>query len=97
MSILLITHNLGVVAEIADMVAVMYCGKIVEYGSVDDIFHNSKHPYLITLKKSIPHIDTEVEELYVIKGLIPDTRLELIECKFAERCPDKMDKCKVIQ
>ncbi len=93
MSILMITHDLGVVAECADRVAVMYCGEIVEYGSVDDIFHNSKHPYLTALKKSIPHIDSEVEELYVINGLLPDTRKEIIGCKFAPRCPSVMDRC----
>lgn len=94
MSILLITHDLGVVAESADKVAVMYCGEIVEYGTVRDIFHNSKHPYLIALKKSIPHIDAEHEELYVIEGLIPDTRFDISGCKFADRCSSVMDICK---
>ena len=94
MSILMITHDLGVVAETADKVAVMYCGEIVEYGTVDDIFHDSKHPYLIALKKSIPHLDSDVEELFVIEGLIPDTRLEIPGCKFAERCPSVMDRCR---
>lgn len=94
MSILMITHDLGVVAEVADKVAVMYCGEIVEYGSVEDIFYHSKHPYLIGLKKSIPHLDQNHEELYAIKGLIPDTRKEIIGCKFADRCPNVMDICK---
>lgn len=94
MSVLIITHDLGVVAECADKVAVMYCGEIIEYGNVDDIFHDSKHPYLIALKKSILHLDTNVEELYVIKGLIPDTRNMIIGCKFAPRCPHVMERCK---
>lgn len=94
MSILMITHDLGVVAETADKVAVMYCGEIVEYGTVEDIFYHSKHPYLIGLKKSIPHLDEETEELYAIEGLIPDTRKEITGCKFADRCEHVMDRCR---
>ncbi len=94
MSILIITHDLGVVAEVADKVAVMYCGEIIEYGCVEDIFYHSKHPYLIGLKKSIPHLDQDREEIFAIKGLMPDTFKEIIGCKFADRCPNTMAICR---
>lgn len=93
MSVLLITHDLGLVAETADKVAVMYCGKIVEYGNVFDIFENSKHPYLIGLKESIPRLDIEKDELFVIEGMVPNP-LELPKgCKFADRCKEVKDIC----
>lgn len=94
MSVLLITHDLGLVAETADKVAVMYCGKIVEYGNVYDIFENSKHPYLVGLKESIPRLDIEKDELFVIEGMVPNP-LELPKgCKFADRCKNVMTICR---
>ncbi|MBZ4682783.1 MAG: peptide/nickel transport system ATP-binding protein [Fusobacteriaceae bacterium] len=95
MSILMITHDLGVVAETADKVAVMYCGEIVEYGNVDDIFYNSKHPYLIGLKKSMPQLDSDnKEELYIIEGMVPNPLNLPTGCKFADRCEHAMDICR---
>lgn len=95
MAILMITHDLGVVAETADKVAVMYCGKIVEYGRVDDIFYDSKHPYLQGLKKSMPRLDSEkVEELYVIEGMVPNPLNLPVGCKFADRCEYVMEICR---
>lgn len=95
MAILMITHDLGVVAETADKVAVMYCGQIVEYGNVDDIFYDSKHPYLQGLKKSMPRLDTEEdEELYVIEGMVPNPLNLPSGCKFASRCDHVMEICR---
>jgi peptide/nickel transport system ATP-binding protein/oligopeptide transport system ATP-binding protein len=95
MAMLMITHDLGVVAETADKVAVMYCGKIVEYGRVNDIFYDSKHPYLQGLKKSMPRLDSEiVEELYVIEGMVPNPLNLPVGCKFADRCDYVMDICR---
>lgn len=71
-AILFITHDLGVVANIADRVAVMYAGKVVEYGTVDDIFYNPKHPYTWGLLGSMPTLDSEDEELFTIPGSPPD-------------------------
>ncbi|KIL43326.1 peptide ABC transporter ATP-binding protein [Jeotgalibacillus alimentarius] len=71
-SIIFITHDLGVVASVADRVAVMYGGKIVEVGTVDEIFYNSQHPYTWGLISSMPSIDTEDDELFVIPGSPPD-------------------------
>lgn len=70
--IVFITHDLGVVANVADRVAVMYAGKVVEYGTVDDIFYNPKHPYTWGLLGSMPTLDSEDEELYAIPGSPPD-------------------------
>ncbi|PIE32478.1 peptide ABC transporter ATP-binding protein [candidate division KSB3 bacterium] len=93
MAVILITHDMSVVAETADKVAVMYAGKIVEYGSVDDIFYNPKHPYLNGLRQCIPHLESEQENLYVIDGIVPDP-LNLPEgCKFAPRCPKAFERC----
>jgi oligopeptide transport system ATP-binding protein len=71
-SIIFITHDLGVVANVADRVAVMYAGKIVEIGTVDDVFYNPKHPYTWGLLGSMPTLDAKDEELYTIPGTPPD-------------------------
>lgn len=94
MAVLLITHDMGVVAETADKVAVMYCGSIVEYGASHDIFFNPKHPYLQGLKQSVLSIDDIVDELPVIKGNIPDPLHLPPGCRFEPRCPRAMDICK---
>ncbi|SLM32220.1 oligopeptide transporter subunit; ATP-binding component of ABC superfamily [Desulfamplus magnetovallimortis] len=93
MAVILITHDMGVVAETADMVAVMYCGRIVEYGTSHDIFFSPRHPYLKGLLRSVLNIDNEEDDLYIIEGNIPDP-LNLPEgCPFEPRCPEKMDIC----
>ncbi|TAK21032.1 MAG: ABC transporter ATP-binding protein [Chloroflexota bacterium] len=87
MAIMLITHNLGVVAEMADEVAVMYLGKVVEYGAVDDIFHNAKHPYTRALLESIPSIRAEPRvRLPTISGSIPHPYNRPSGCPFHPRC-----------
>ena len=93
MSILLITHDLGVVAWMADNVAVMYLGKVVEYSDVRTIFKNPKHPYTIGLINSIPKIGQK-EKLIPIKGSVPDPFERPIGCSFAPRCPHAMERCK---
>jgi peptide/nickel transport system ATP-binding protein len=92
-AILLITHNLGVVAETCQRIIVMYGGKIQEVGSAHDIFEDPKHPYTIGLLQSLPDPYKEKEVLDAIPGLIPHI-LELpIGCKFCTRCKDVMDVC----
>jgi peptide/nickel transport system ATP-binding protein len=92
MSVLFITHDLGVVAETCDRVAVMYAGEIVEEGPVEEIFHNPSHPYTYTLLESIPREDTE--RLTPIEGNVPDL-VDLPEgCNFAPRCPWAQEECR---
>jgi peptide/nickel transport system ATP-binding protein len=93
MSILLITHDLGVVAWMADNVAVMYLGKVVEYSDVRTIFKNPKHPYTQGLLNSIPKIGQK-EKLVPIEGSVPDPFERPVGCGFAPRCPHAMDKCR---
>lgn len=84
--IILITHDLGVVAQMADRVAIMYAGEIVELGSSKDIFENAKHPYTRSLLNSIPQMDHENQELYVIQGMVPSLRnLPRTGCRFSSR------------
>lgn len=97
MSVLLITHDLGVVAEMADEVIVMYAGQIVEQGPVDKIFHDSKHPYLSLLLQSIPRLDEERERLDSIKGIVPSlVEMPQVGCRFVDRCPHAMEHCRTV-
>jgi oligopeptide/dipeptide ABC transporter ATP-binding protein len=93
-SIMFITHDLGVIAEMADDVAIMYFGKIVEEGSVSDILNNPKHPYTIGLIKARPDNYSEEEGFYYIKGRVPSFRNMPGGCAFYDRCDSKMDICK---
>lgn len=91
MSIMFITHNLGVVAQMCDEVAVMYLGKVVEWASVDDIFYNPKHPYTISLLRSIPRLGSrQHSRLESIKGSVPDPYTRVSGCPFHPRCPSFM-------
>jgi peptide/nickel transport system ATP-binding protein len=91
MAIMLITHNLGVVAEMADDVVVMYLGRVVEEGSVDDIFHNPKHPYTQALLQSIPSIESAPRiKLPTISGSIPHPFNRPVGCPFHPRCPSRI-------
>lgn len=86
--IILITHDLGVVAEVADRVAVMYAGQVVELGSTKQIFTEPKHPYTRSLLRSMPQSDDKQEELYVIEGMVPSLKnMEHSGCRFAKRIP----------
>ena len=92
-SILFITHDLGVVAETCDDVVVMYCGRIVEKGTVFDIFQKTAHPYTEGLFNSIPKIGVRAEELEVIPGNVPNPKYMPKGCKFSDRCKYCFDKC----
>lgn len=92
-SMIMITHDLGVVAETCDKVAIMYAGNAVEYADKRALFLNPLHPYTKGLFNSIPDLDTEQEELKVIKGLTPDPTNLPKGCPFHPRCPEAMDKC----
>lgn len=94
-SMILITHDLGIVAEICDTVLIMYAGEIIERGTVYDIFdHTVHHPYTEGLFGSIPRLDDETERLKPIKGLMPDPTNLPVGCKFSPRCPHCMDICR---
>ena len=92
-AIILITHDLGIVAQIAANVMVMYAGEVVEYSNVKSIFIEALHPYTIGLLKSIPKINEENEILYSIKGTVPSPRDYPKGCRFAPRCDDVMGIC----
>ena len=94
LSIIFITHDFGIVAKMCDRVAVMYAGRIVEHGSVRDIFNNPSHPYTRALLASVPKMDRDVERLYSIEGQPPPLHDLPVGCAFADRCPDVMDKCR---
>ncbi|MDO4721514.1 MAG: ABC transporter ATP-binding protein [Peptostreptococcaceae bacterium] len=93
-SIMLITHDLGVVAEMADYVVVMYAGKVIEEGPVLDIFKNPLHPYTKGLLKSKPVINQHADRLYSIPGQVPNPIGMKDSCYFHERCESCMEKCK---
>ena len=96
MALLFITHDLGVVAEIADDVAVMYLGKIVEKSDADTIFNNPSHPYTQALLRSIPKIAMQREELDPIKGMVPNPYRRPGGCPFHPRCAKAIPECKII-
>jgi dipeptide transport system ATP-binding protein len=96
-SIILITHDLGVVAKIADRIAVMYAGKVIEIGTKRDIFYNPQHPYTKGLLNSVPRLDLKEEELQPIEGTPPDLFAPPPGCAFAARCPNAMVVCNNVQ
>lgn len=90
---ILITHDLGIVAEVCETVGIMYAGEIVEYGPVEEIFENTGHPYTRGLFGAIPRLDTEVDKLQAIGGMMPDP-MELPDgCAFHPRCPYAVEAC----
>ena len=94
-AIVLITHNLGVVAEVADEVVVMYSGRIVERAKVADLFAMPQHPYTVGLMGAIPRIDVEVPRLASIEGQVPAPHNRPAGCAFAARCPFADERCRV--
>ena len=92
-AIVLITHDLGVVAEICDEVAVMYAGQIVERASVDTLFAQPEHPYTVGLLGSIPRLDRRVDRLAAIDGTVPNMSAPPSGCRFAPRCPFAIEIC----
>ena len=93
-AVMLVTHDMGVIAETADRVAVMYAGRIVEIGPVADVIHRPAHPYTVGLMGSIPAMDEDRERLLQIDGAMP--RLNAIPrgCAFNPRCPQVMTRCR---
>ncbi len=90
-SIMFVTHNMGVVAQMCDEVVVMYLGRVVERASVDEIFYDPKHPYTVSLLRSIPRLGQKRHgKLEVIKGSIPDPYSQVTGCPFHPRCPSFM-------
>jgi peptide/nickel transport system ATP-binding protein len=92
-AIILITHDLGVVAEVCDEVAVMYAGEIVERAPVDELFAKPQHPYTVGLLGSIPRLDRQASHLATIEGMVPNMSTPPRGCRFAPRCPFVSDIC----
>jgi len=92
-SIMLITHDLGVIAEMADIVVVMYAGRIIEMGTAKEIFDNPMHPYTIGLQKSKPAVNKKVDRLYSIPGSVPNPVNMPHHCYFKDRCDRRCEKC----
>lgn len=93
-AVLLITHDLGVIAQVADRVAVMYAGQIVEYAEVEELFASPKHPYTIDLLETIPSLDHKGGELKEIKGMVPNLSQKFSGCRFQPRCSRAIERCK---
>jgi len=96
-SIMLITHDMGIIAEMAQRVAVMYAGKIVEHADVKTIFRDPKHPYTVGLLGSIPRVDKDAKvkgRLRTIEGVVPNPLAFPKGCRFHPRCPHAMDVCR---
>ncbi|WP_416731918.1 ABC transporter ATP-binding protein [Fictibacillus sp. JL2B1089] len=93
MSMIMITHDMGVVAEIADRVIVMYAGEIIEEGRVEEIFENPQHPYTKGLLASVPNVDDPEFDLKPIAGSMPMLNEQISGCRFHPRCPYAFDKC----
>jgi len=94
MSVMLITHNLGLVAAMADRLVIMYAGRVVEEGPVEDIFADHFHPYTHGLLRSVPRLDRPAEELMEIKGTVPKLTELPAGCPFSNRCQQVMDRCR---
>ena len=94
MAIMLITHDLGVIAEMAERVIVMYAGKVVEYSAVRPLFSEPMHPYTWGLLNSIPRMDVETDELAAIPGIVPNPLNFPSGCKYHTRCPLETEQCR---
>jgi len=94
-AVMLVTHDMGVIAETADRVAVMYAGRIVEIGPVQEVIHNPQHPYTAGLMASIPTLGQDVERLAQIEGSMPRLNAIPAGCPFNPRCPRVFDRCRV--
>jgi oligopeptide/dipeptide ABC transporter ATP-binding protein len=93
-SILMITHNMGVVAQLCDYVYVMYAGKVMEQAETFELFRNTRHPYTRGLLQSIPRMDRQVERLYSIQGVVPNLRHLPKGCSFCTRCQEAEPRCR---
>lgn len=95
-AVLMITHDLGIVAQLCDKVAIMYAGEIVEYGRIEHIFRNASHPYTKGLFDSLPNLEVDVDRLKPIPGLMPNPSSLPEGCHFHPRCPQSTEQCKCI-
>jgi oligopeptide/dipeptide ABC transporter ATP-binding protein len=94
-AMIFVSHDMGIVAQMCDKVAVMYAGKIIETAPVRELFHHPRHPYTIGLVNSVPRLDRKVERLQSIEGQPPQLLDLPPGCRFAPRCPLVMDRCRV--
>jgi len=92
-SMLMITHDLGIVAEICDMVSIVYAGRVIEHGTLEDVFDNTRHPYTEGLFNSLPNLEDRKAKLKPIKGLMPDPSKLPAGCPFHPRCDHALDVC----
>lgn len=93
-AMIMITHDLGIIAEVSDNVAVVYAGEIIEYGTLEQIYDHTAHPYTVGLFGSIPHLHEDVDRLTPIEGLMPDPTALPSGCKFHPRCPYATEECR---
>ena len=93
MAMIYISHDIAVIAEVSDRVAIMYAGRLVEIGKTDDIFHNAQHPYTHALMQSIPSVSGEKHELVTLPGEPPDLLNPPTGCRFHPRCPNRIERC----
>ena len=96
-SMIMITHDLGIVAEICDTVAIVYGGKVIEYGTLEDVYNNTRHPYTEGLFNSLPDLDHRENKLKPIKGLMPDPTNLPEGCTFYPRCDYATEICKTVK
>jgi peptide/nickel transport system ATP-binding protein len=94
MTIILITHDMAIISEIADKIGIMYAGQIVEFGSAIEIYRNPKHPYSHALISAIPKLHSDDKQIHFIKGNPPDMLNLPSGCRFYSRCPYAMNICK---
>jgi len=94
MTIIIITHDMAIISEIADKIGIMYAGQIVEFGSANEIYKDPKHPYTQALISAIPKLRSDNKEIHFIKGNPPDMLNLPSGCRFYARCPHAMDICK---
>jgi peptide/nickel transport system ATP-binding protein/oligopeptide transport system ATP-binding protein len=94
LSMIVVTHDFGIVAKVCDRVAVMYAGRIVENAPIRELFNNPKHPYTMALMDSLPQMEKDIELLYSIEGQPPDLREPIPGCAFAPRCAQSMEVCR---
>ena len=94
-SVILITHDLGIVAETCDKVAIMYAGQIVEWGTAEEIYNHHKHPYTTGLFGAVPNLDEDIDRLQTIAGAVPDPTNLPTGCTFHPRCPKCTQECKI--
>ena len=96
-SMIMITHDLGIVAEICDTVAIVYGGRVVEYGTLEDVYNNTRHPYTEGLFNSLPNLDDRAAKLKPIRGLMPDPTNLPEGCTFCDRCDYATEICKTVK